>query len=151
MKLAGDRHRSRFRGQNSRTTKTSLHQLPPATPRRAEGRRDTETSSGGTASGQKSQTQSASRVSAPISLAASWSGRPACLPPLPASCPPRPGLAADCAAQVSPAAVRGGPSERAARDPPRSTGHAPAAPPAAPPAERQSLRSLPGLLYLSGK
>lgn len=73
MKLAGGRHRSRFRGQNSRTTKTSLHQLPPATPRRAEGRRDTETSSGGTASGQKSQTQSASRVSAPISLAASWS------------------------------------------------------------------------------
>lgn len=33
MKLAGGGHRSRFRGQNSRTTKTSLHQLPPATPR----------------------------------------------------------------------------------------------------------------------
>lgn len=89
----------------ARTTKISPP-TPPATPRPRAG---PESSPSDTASGQKSHTQSARRVSAPASLAAA-AGAPAarCTSQgLPASlC--RPALAAGCAAQVSPATVRGG-------------------------------------------
>lgn len=144
MKLASGQHRSRLRGQNRKDNKNLSTPTPSSYTKTGAGKPRNQ-SRWHRREGRKVRPR-ARTASPPQSL---W--LPA-VPPLPASCPPRPGLAADCTAQVSPAAVRGGPRARAARDPPRSTGHAPAAPPAAPPAERQSLRSLPGLLlYLSGK
>lgn len=125
----------------ARATKISLHQFPPATLRPRAGPKKQSRWHGQWAEKPDPERASGLRPNLPGLCLES-------APELPAV-PPRfslpPGLAAACTAQVSPAAVPGGGSGRAAPDPPRSTGPAPPAPPtppAAPPPERESLRFL---------